>query len=145
MGAPARSEDVVKPVEEETANESRNKTEGTMTVENKEVAAGGAFLSSLKRNNAQIRGDRALAISEDAEMIYKREVEDLELQIKKMKREQESMLDLSPENAMTLKLASDFDAKAYVVKDQELSIKIHNAEIALELSQKRYEYLFGAE
>ena len=105
----------------------------------------GAFIESLKRNNKQIRDDRALTIMEDAQTIYKREIEDLTLGIKKMKREQENMLDLSPENAMSLKLASDFDAKAYVVKDQDLSIKIYNAEIALRLSQARYAYLFGGE
>lgn len=105
----------------------------------------GAFIESLKRNNKQIRDDRALTIMEDAQTLYKREIEDLTLAIKKMKREQENMLDLSPENAMSLKLASDFDAKAYVVKDQDLSLKIYNAEIALKLSMARYTYLFGGE
>jgi hypothetical protein len=32
----------------------------------------GAFGESLQRNNKQIRRDRAIAITEDAEMIYKR-------------------------------------------------------------------------
>ena len=103
----------------------------------------GAFISSLKRNNKQIRDDRAEAISEDALMIYKRTVEDLDVQIKKMKREQENMLDLSPESATSLKLASDFDASDYVTKDVELGVKIRNAEIKLDIAKKRYEYLFG--
>lgn len=38
----------------------------------------GAFLSSLKRNNKQIRDDRATAIAEDAQVLYRRTVEDLE-------------------------------------------------------------------
>jgi hypothetical protein len=103
----------------------------------------GAFISSLKRNNKQIRDDRAIAISEDAQMLYKRSIEDLDVQIKRMKREQDNMLDLSPDNAMSLKLASDFDAAGYVSKDIELSVKIRNSEITLELARKRYEYLFG--
>ena len=35
----------------------------------------GIFVASLKRNNKQIRDDRALAIAEDAELLFKREVE----------------------------------------------------------------------
>jgi hypothetical protein len=36
----------------------------------------GAFLLSLKRNNSKIREDRAQAIGEDAQLIYKRKIED---------------------------------------------------------------------
>jgi hypothetical protein len=103
----------------------------------------GAFLSSLKRNNKQIKDDRATAISEDTQLGYKRQVEDLELSIKKMKREQENMLDLSPTNAQSLILASDFDSTAYISKDIELGVKIRNAEIKLEIARARYNYLFG--
>ena len=103
----------------------------------------GAFLDSLKRNNKQIREDRALSISEDAEMLYKRKIEDLEVEIKRMKRDQDNMLDLSPESATSLKLASDFDANSFVAKDAELAIKIRNKRIELSLAKKRYNYLFG--
>jgi hypothetical protein len=108
-----------------------------------DVETRGAFISSLKRNNKQIREDRATAISEDTQMIYKRMVEDLEVNIKKMKREQENMLDLSPTNAQSLVLASDFNSTAYVEKDVELGVKIRNAEIKLEIAQNRLKYLFG--
>ena len=114
-----------------------------MSDETKEAVQQGAFLDSLKRNNKQIRDDRAEAIGEDAQLVYKREVEDLELSIKQMRREQENMLDLSPSHAQSLVLASDFDSKEYVAKDLELGVKIRNAEIKLEIAQKRYEYLFG--
>ncbi len=103
----------------------------------------GAFYASLKRNNRQIRDDRATAIAEDTALVYKRKIEDLELMIKKMKREQENMLDLSPTNAQSLILASDFDCSDYVEKDVELGIKIRNTEITLEIAKKRYAYLFG--
>lgn len=105
----------------------------------------GAFTESLKRNNGKIRADRAAAISEDTELVYKREIEDIELSIKKMKREQENMLDLSPDNAMSLILASDFDSAAYVKKDLDIAVKIRNKEIELELAKTRYAYLFGGE
>jgi hypothetical protein len=103
----------------------------------------GAFLTSLKRNNKQIRDDRATAIGESAQLLYKRAVEDLEVTIKQKRRDQENMLDLSPTNSMSLVVASDFKADQYVKKDLELSVDIRNAEIELEIAKKRYEYLFG--
>jgi hypothetical protein len=45
----------------------------------------GAFVSSLKRNNAKIRADRAQAIEEDAQVKYQRMVQDIELKIKQLK------------------------------------------------------------
>ena len=78
-------------------------------------------------------------------MVYKRQIEDLELSVKKMRREQENMLDLSPTNSMSLIVASDFDSTAYVDKDIELGVKIRNTEIKLEIAKKRYAYLFGGQ
>ena len=115
-----------------------DKDQATQTVDGE-----GAFFSSLKRNNRQIRDDRATAIAEDTELVYKRKIEDLELSIKKMKREQDNMLDLSPTNAQSLILASDFNSSDYVEKDIDLGIKIRNTEITLEIARKRYQYLFG--
>ena len=103
----------------------------------------GAFVASLKRANSKIRQDRAQAIAEDAELVYKRKIEDLGMSIKKMKREQENMLDLSPTTADSLTLASDFNGEQYVNKDIELGVKIRNAEITLEIAKVRYAYLFG--
>lgn len=103
----------------------------------------GAFISSLKRNNRKIRDDRATAICEDTQLLFKRKVEDLTVSITRMKRERENMLDLSPESAMSLVLASDFDSEAFVAKDVELGVKIRNEEIKLEIAQRRYNFLFG--
>ncbi len=106
-------------------------------------ASQGAFFNSLKRNNKQIRDDRATAIAEDTELVYKRKIEDLEISIKKMKREQENMLDLSPTTTQSLILASDFNCDEYVEKEIALGIKIRNTEITLEIARQRYQYLFG--
>lgn len=105
----------------------------------------GAFLSSLKRNNKQIREDRAQAIGEDCYLIYRRTIEDLQVSIKRMERDRENMLDLSPENALSLMLASDFDAATFVAKDVELGVKIRNEKIKLALAMKRFNYLFSDE
>ena len=102
----------------------------------------GAFQESLQRNNSKIKADRAAAISEDTEIIYRRTIEDLELDIKKMKRERDNMLDLSPTDANSLILASNFDSKVYVEKDLRLSLSIRNTEIKLDIAKDRFAHLF---
>lgn len=103
----------------------------------------GAFAQSLYRNNRKIRQDRADQIIEAAQINYKRECEDISLAIKQLKREQDSMLDLSPTDARSLVLASDFDAKEYTNKDITIGVKIRNLEIKLDIAKKRYQTLFG--
>lgn len=105
----------------------------------------GAFVDSLTRNNKKIREDRAIAIAEDAQVMFKREVEDLELEIKKLKREREGLLDLSPTDAQSLVLASDFDAKDFTQKDIKLGLRIRDLEIKHEIADKRYNQLFEEE
>ena len=105
----------------------------------------GAFVNSLQRNNKQIKDDRAASISEDAQLAYRRGIEDLEMDIKRMLRKQENMLDMSPENTQSLILGKDFDSKAFLKMDAELSLDIRNANIKLDLARDRYNYLFGEE
>ena len=109
--------------------------------EEKELS--GAFVSSLKRNNKEIKADRAAAIAEDAQLVYRRRIEDLELSIKKLKRERDNMLDLSPTTAQSLILASSFNCEEFVAKDIDLGIKLRQAEITLEIAKQRYSHLFG--
>jgi hypothetical protein len=108
-----------------------------------EIMPEGAFQDSLMRNNKQIRRDRAIVIVESAYINYKRLVEDLDIEIKQVKRDRENMLDLSPQTAQSLVVASDFDATAFVKKDIELGIKIRNLEIKRDVAKERFEYLFG--
>jgi len=105
----------------------------------------GAFIASLVRNNKKIREDRATAIQEAAQLLYKREVEDTDLKIKQLRREREALLDLSPTDANSLVLASDFKEKAFVEKDIDLGLKIRELEIVLEVAKTRYHYLFEEE
>ena len=109
----------------------------------KETVPAGAFATSLKRNNQKIREDRAVTIIETTEMLYKRSIEDTEVRLKQLRRDQENMLDLSPTTADSLRLASDFNAEEYVKKDLQLGVEIRNLEIKLEVAKKRYAYLFG--
>lgn len=103
----------------------------------------GAFGESLIRNNSKIKHDRAMEIAESAQIIFKRSIEDLELKVKQYNRDLRGMLDLSPNNALNLVVASDFDATLFVEKDLEIGLKIRNAEIKLDIAKKRYAYLFG--
>ncbi len=103
----------------------------------------GAFIQSLKRNNTQIKSDRATAISEDAEMAYKRMVEDFEMEMKRLLRERSNMLDLSPSNTQSLMLANDFDARKFAEKDLEIGVKIRNLEIKIDVAKTRYNELFS--
>jgi len=104
---------------------------------------GGAFFLSLRRNATQIKKDRALAIAEDAQIIFRRTVEDLEADLKKLVRTRENMLDMSPNSAISLKLAEEFDSRSFVTDDIELGVNIRNTEIKLEIARNRYTYLFG--
>ena len=104
----------------------------------------GAFSANLNRNNKTIKQDRAIAITEDAQLLYKRELEDMEMQLKRTQRERAGMLDLSPTTADSLILASDFDAKKFVEKDIELGLKIRNLGIKLDIARENYENLFEA-
>lgn len=103
----------------------------------------GAFVASLKRNNKAIRDDRASSIAEDAQMAYRRHIEDLTMDIKRKEREQENMLDMSPENAQSLILGKDFDSSTFIARDAALSLDIRNLTIELELGTTRYTHLFG--
>lgn len=105
----------------------------------------GSFYANLNRNNSKIRGDRAIAITEDAQLLYKRELEDMEMRLKRLTRERDNMLDLSPTSADSLILATDFNAESFVKKDIELGVQIRNLGITLEIAQSRYELLFTGE
>lgn len=103
----------------------------------------GALADSLRRGNKAIRTERALAIAESTEMVYSRKVQDIEMKLKRMRREQDSQLDLSPDNTMSLILAKDFDETAFIENDLDYAVKIREEEIRLDLAKKRYAYLFG--
>jgi hypothetical protein len=102
----------------------------------------GELFQSLERNNKAIKRDRAIAIVEDAELTYRRLVEDLRREIITLNRERNSMLDLSPTDANSLILANDFKSNEFVRKDIELGIKIREAKIKLEIAETRYSQLF---
>ena len=103
----------------------------------------GAFETSLVRSNSKIKADRAASITEDTEMILKRNIEDYGQQITKIKRERENALDLSGDNAFSLKMAQNFDAKVWLDNDERLTMSLREVAIKKNMAMKRYNYLFG--
>ena len=107
-----------------------------------EIGTKGVFSTNLKRNFKQIRDDRAEAITEDVYLIYKRTIEDLRLENRKLQRQRENMLDIAPANTQSITFEK-VDALNFVEKDLKLAIEIRENEIKAEEAVKRFKYLFG--
>lgn len=103
---------------------------------------GGALCGSISRNIKQIKEGRALSILEDAELAYKRKIENMELTLKKLNRKVEDSLDMSPDSTTTL-LMKDFDADKFIEADANAAYDIRNLTIQLNECKKRYNVLFG--
>lgn len=107
--------------------------------------AKGNFLQSMLRNPKAIKASRAESIHEETQLKYQSRIDLLKLDIKKQKRSLADMLDLSPDNALSLKLAEDFDSEEFVDQQIVRRVQIRQNEIKLEEAVKGYVYLFGEE
>jgi hypothetical protein len=105
----------------------------------------GSFVISLMRNNKEIRNDRAAAIAEDAELLFKRKVEDVGTQLKRLKRDRDNMLDLAGTDKTKIINPSDFHADQFVAKDLQIGLAIRDCEIELKILTDRYNELFKSE
>lgn len=105
--------------------------------------ATGFLQQSLNRSNKQIRQERGDAIAEDLEIIYKRKVEDLEVDVKRAYRQQENAFDFSPTNSQSLVMAKELESVDILGKDLALGLEIRNLSIQLNIARERYNHLFG--
>lgn len=105
----------------------------------------GVFKSDLMRTFKQLKESRAESVSEDVEIIYKRQIEDLCHQIRNYDRDRENLiLDLSPSSAFSGNVVpSDFKPADFLSKDVEIGLNKRDAIIRLEIVIDRYTYLFG--
>lgn len=105
----------------------------------------GVFKSDLMRTFKQLKESRAESVSEDVEIIYKRQIEDLCHQIRNYDRDRENLiLDLSPSSAFSGNVVpSDFKPADFLSKDVEIGLNKRDAIIKLGIVIERYEYLFG--
>lgn len=105
----------------------------------------GVFKQDLMRNFKQLKESRAESVSEDVEIMYKRQIEDLCHKIRNYDRDRENLiLDLSPSSAFSGNVVpSDFRPEEFLNKDIEIGLNKRDAIIRLEIAINRYEYLFG--
>lgn len=108
----------------------------------KETEKQGFVYQSLGRSSKEIRQERGDVIAEDLEMTFKRAVEDLSMQLKRLERKRRGMYDFSPTNSLSLVMTKDVDSSEIKDKDLELSLDIRNTKIQLEIAEVRYKELF---
>lgn len=105
----------------------------------------GSFAAMLKRNNKQILEDRAEGILETAEISYLRAIQDMEMQLKRLKRSVENNQDLSPTSADSLILEDNFDSKRFVEEDIQAGVDIKILAEKIAIARDRFKTLFGKE
>ena len=103
----------------------------------------GKFYKNITQSNKSIREVRAAQIDRAVSLKYKRLVEDLETKKEDLLADRENATDLSPSHATSLVPAQDLDADKFVANDLQLSIKLKNVQIQLDVARERYEYFFG--
>lgn len=97
------------------------------------------------RSFKQLKESRAVAVAEDAEIVYKRKIEDLCKNLRQYERDREDMiLDLSPSSVgSSAVVPSDFKVDTLLEKDIELGKKKREDTIILEIVLDRYQRMFG--
>lgn len=102
----------------------------------------GKFVESLLRKNSQIKKDRATAIIEDVQLIYKRQVEDKKMQLKRLERGREAMLDIAPDKTTDITMPV-LDPVEFAKNHHKLSVDIRNLKIEVDVAEEQYKELFG--
>lgn len=105
----------------------------------------GTFMKSLTQSFKNIRESKAASITEDVELAYSREIEDLCRKVRQCDRDREDILiNLAPGNiTSTSVVPSDFDADEFLKRDIQIGINKRDALIKLSIAVHRYEDLFG--
>lgn len=114
-----------------------------MKSEEEKLEVKGAFVGSLKRTATDIKNDRAESIAEDAELSYRRCIEDMENNLRKLKKNRRNSLDLSPTDINSLVMGKDFDGEAFAETDIKAGFEVKKLEVKIQIAKERYEYLFG--
>lgn len=118
-------------------------SEETQEVQEVQKAKKGFLDESLSRSNREIRQERGDAIAEDLQIIYKRNVEDIEMKLTRLNREQKNAFDFSPTNSQSLVMAKELDSNTILEKDIAMSLKERELKIQLNIARQRYNFLFG--
>lgn len=103
----------------------------------------GAFVASLRRKASQIKQDRATAIAEDTEVIYRRYIDNMKDELRKLRRDRRNSLDLSPDDVNSLVAGRDFNAEMFVKNDIQAGVSVRNLMVRIEIAEERYSFLFN--
>ena len=103
----------------------------------------GALQQSLTRPGVKVRADRARQIASAAKLRYRRKLEDLHLSLREARDRQESIIDMSPDNSLSIISANEFDPNDFVSQNAELAKTIFQTEEAITVLSKDFERLFG--
>ena len=116
-----------------------------MAEEAVEVQNPGLFDQSLKRNFKQIREDRADLMKKSTRALYKREIDDLYTELDTLEVDRNNLLDFAGDSTTRIISPSDFDAKNFIGKDKQLTMRAREIRIQIEEFTERFKSLFGAE
>ena len=105
----------------------------------------GLFFQNLTRDFKKLKLDRAESVTEDAEIAYKRHIEDYCRNLRENLRKRENlMLELAPTTTYDATVVpADFDVNNFMKADEDLGVKSRELKIRLEIMLERYETLFG--
>ena len=105
----------------------------------------GLFYQNLTRDFKKLKADRAESVTEDAEIAYKRHIEDYCRDLREISRRRENlMLELAPTTTYDATVVpADFDVNKFMAEDEKLGIRSRELTIKLEIMLDRYEILFG--
>lgn len=105
----------------------------------------GALQASLDRNSNKIRSDRAKTIADTARLKFRRKVEDIAMRLSELSANREALLDMSPDNAMSIINATNFNAEEFVNKMSDVAEQIFKTNMQLNILKEEYSRLFGEE
>jgi hypothetical protein len=109
----------------------------------KAVVKTGALAESLGRNGTKIRADRARQIADDSKVEFRRTVEDIGRDIRRLEISKEGLLDMNGDNELSIISSRDFNVDTFIKETVSIVKQIANKQIAYDLLAKEYEYLFG--
>ena len=105
----------------------------------------GIFGEMLNRNNKQIKQTRAKELLEDASEPYAQIINTKRKTLRRLTRNREASLDLSPDDTTTFMKVKDFDGESFATEDAKATVDIRNLTIEITELETRYMNLFGKE
>lgn len=94
----------------------------------------GKFFNAISRTEEEVSKERAEGIAEETELVFRRQVEDTELELKQLERQKKETL-----NVINL---DNFKSNKFVDDQLSLAIKINNVKKRLVIIKEQYAEMF---